>query len=92
MSPYSGLVDMAEKAGLLVKEGNKLLYKGSAKEYKYFRKAWEGNEDGCLDAVMADYGTPKVGGEPSPESTTESVVDKPVEKTVAKNTKPTTSE
>ena len=92
MSPYSGLVDMAEKAGLLVKEGNKLLYKGSAKEYKYFRKAWEGNEDGCLDAVMADYGTPKVGGEPSPEPTTESVVDKPVEKTVAKNTKPTTSE
>lgn len=92
MNPYSGLVDMAEKAGLLVKEGNKLLYKGSAKEYKYFRKAWEGNEDGCLDAVMADYGKPKVGGEPSPEASAEPVVDKPVEKTATKSSVKATSE
>ena len=88
MSPYSGLVDMAEKAGLLVKEGNKLLNKGVTKEYKYFRKAWESNEDGCLDAVMTDYGKPKTGGEPSPEP----VVDKPVEKTVAKSSTTITSE
>ena len=58
MSPYSGLVDMAEKAGLLVKDGNRLRFgeADSANEIKQFRKAWELNEDGCLDKVMASYG------------------------------------
>ena len=54
MNPYSGLVDMAEKAGLLVKDGNRLRF-GDAEDpnaIKQFRKAWESNEDGCLDKVM----------------------------------------
>jgi len=58
MSPYSGLVDMAEKAGLLVKDGNRLRFgeADSANEIKMFRKAWELNEGGCLDTIMATYG------------------------------------
>jgi len=58
MSPYSGLVDMAEKAGLLVKDGNRLRFgeADSENEIKQFRKAWELNENGCLDKVMASYG------------------------------------
>jgi len=58
MSPYSGLVDMAEKAGLLVKDGNRLRFgeADSANEIKMFRKAWELNEEGCLDTIMATYG------------------------------------
>ena len=54
MNPYSGLVDMAEKAGLLVKDGNRLRF-GDAEDpnaIKQFRKAWESNEEGCLDKVM----------------------------------------
>jgi len=58
MSPYSGLVDMAEKAGLLVKDGNRLRFgeADSANEIKMFRKAWELNESGSLDKIMATYG------------------------------------
>ena len=57
MSPYSGLVDLAEKAGLLVKDGNRLRF-GDAEDkdaIKQFRKAWELNEDGCLDKLMVAY-------------------------------------
>jgi len=56
MSPYSGLVDLAEKKGLLKKDGNRLAFTTSDGEIiKQFRKAWELNEDGCLDRVMADF-------------------------------------
>jgi len=56
MSPYSGLVDLAEKKGLLKKDGNRLAFTTSDGEIiKQFRKAWESNEDGCLDRVMADF-------------------------------------
>ena len=56
MSPYSGLVDLAEKKGLLKKDGNRLAFTTSDGEIiKQFRKAWEANEDGCLDRVMADF-------------------------------------
>jgi len=48
MSPYSGLVDIFESKGLLVKDGNSLRYK----DIKKFRKAWDKNEDGCLDTIM----------------------------------------
>jgi recombination protein RecA len=55
MNPYSGLVDLAEGKGLLAKDGNRLAYKAlDGTEFKLFRKAWESNEDGCLDAVMKD--------------------------------------
>jgi RecA/RadA recombinase len=56
MNPYSGLVDMMEGKGLLSKEGNSLKITLSDGEIiKQFRKAWERNENGSLDKVMADY-------------------------------------
>lgn len=56
MNPYSGLTDLAEKKGLLKKDGNRLAFTTSDGEIiKYFRKGWESNEDGCLDKVMADF-------------------------------------
>jgi len=55
MNPYSGLVDLAEAKGLLKKEGNSLVYTTSDGEIiKQFRKAWERNDNGGLDAIMAD--------------------------------------
>jgi RecA/RadA recombinase len=57
MNPYSGMVDLAEKRGLLKKEGNSLVFTTSDGEIiKQFRKKWESNEDGCLDKIMADFG------------------------------------
>jgi recombination protein RecA len=56
MNPYSGLTDLAEKKGLLKKDGNRLMFVTSDGEIiKQFRKAWENNEDGCLDRVMLDF-------------------------------------
>ena len=56
MNPYSGLVDLFEKTGLLKKEGNRLTYTTLEGEIlKFFRKGWESNEDGCLDTVMSEY-------------------------------------
>jgi hypothetical protein len=55
MNPYSGLVDMIESKGLLAKDGNSLKYElADGTVIKQFRKAWERNEDGSLDKVMAD--------------------------------------
>ena len=60
MNPYSGLVDLFEKSGLLKKEGNRLTYIAEdGTEIKQFRKPWEANENGCLDLVMAQYSTVK---------------------------------
>ena len=56
MSPYSGLLDMIEKAELVKKEGNSLVYTTLEGEIiKKFRKGWEANTDGCLDIVMSEY-------------------------------------
>jgi RecA/RadA recombinase len=56
MNPYSGLVDLAEKRGLLKKDGNRLAFTTLDGEViKQFRKAWESNEDGCLDRVMQEF-------------------------------------
>jgi len=56
MNPYSGLVDLFEGKGLLAKEGNSLKYTLSdGTVIKQFRKAWERNDDGSLDKVMADF-------------------------------------
>jgi RecA/RadA recombinase len=58
MSPYSGLVDLAEAKGLLKKEGNSLVYVTPDGEIiKQFRKAWERNEKSGLDVIMANYNT-----------------------------------
>ena len=60
MNPYSGMVDLAEKRGLLKKEGNSLVFVTSDVEIiKQFRKKWEANEGGCLDKVMADFNNQK---------------------------------
>ena len=56
MSPYSGLVDLIEKAGMLSKEGNSLVYtKLDGTIIKKFRKGWERNDDTCLDIVMNEF-------------------------------------
>jgi RecA/RadA recombinase len=60
MNPYSGMVDMAEKRGLLKKEGNSLAFVTSDGEIiKQFRKKWEANEGGCLDKLMLDFNNQK---------------------------------
>ena len=56
MNPYSGMLDMAESMGLVRKEGNSLVYdKLDGTIIKKFRKAWEANDDGCLDTIMAEF-------------------------------------
>jgi len=55
MNPYSGLVDLFEKKGMLVKDGNRLKYVSSTgEEIKEYRKAWEAGGD-LLDKVMKDF-------------------------------------
>ena len=61
MNPYSGLVDLFEKDGILTKQGNRLKYiTQDGTEILQFRKPWEANADGCLDTVMAEYAEVKV--------------------------------
>ena len=56
MNPYSGMLDMAESMGLVSKEGNSLVYtKLDGTIIKKFRKAWEANDDGCLDTIMEEF-------------------------------------
>ena len=53
MDPYSGLVDLFEKKGILTKQGNKLAYTGSDKKtISEFRKNWSGDK---LDIIMKDF-------------------------------------
>jgi len=71
MSPYSGLVDLVEKKEMLKREGNSLVFTTSEGEViKKFRKAWEKNDDSCLDKVMADFGNQKAEVS-TPEETTD---------------------
>ena len=52
MNPYSGLVDLFEKQGILVKDGNRLKYTDpNGVEHKEYRKNWDG---AMLDLVMKD--------------------------------------
>ena len=56
MNPYSGLVDLAESVDLLKKSGNRLSFiKADGGEIIQFRKAWERNENGCLDELMLEF-------------------------------------
>ena len=53
MNPYSGLVELFEKKGLLVKQGNRLKYIDLAgEEHLHYRKQWVGS---TLDMVMDQY-------------------------------------
>ena len=52
MDPYSGLLDLFEKKGLLVKQGNRLKYTtASGEEMLEFRKGWTGDK---LERIMQD--------------------------------------
>jgi hypothetical protein len=52
MNPYSGLLEMFEKNGVVVKDGNKLKYISHAgEEIKEFRKQWTPER---LQVVMDD--------------------------------------
>ena len=55
MSPYSGLLEMFESQGMLVKDGNKLSYTSpvTGEIIKEFRKGWT---DEKLDIVMQEFG------------------------------------
>lgn len=56
MSPYSGLVDLCESKGILVKDGNRLKYVSKdGTELKMYRKEWERNEEGGLDKIMLEF-------------------------------------
>ena len=58
MDPYSGLVELFEKSGLLIKEGNKLKFIDiEGKEYKYYRKEYVHNTNNILDLIMEQYST-----------------------------------
>jgi RecA/RadA recombinase len=54
MNPYSGMVDMLEKQGILVQQGNRLKYVDPAtgEETLLYRKEWK---DDKLDMIMANY-------------------------------------
>jgi len=54
MNPYSGLVDMFEKAGLLKQEGNRLKWidPETGEEFKFYRKEWK---DDKLDMIMKKF-------------------------------------
>jgi len=53
MNPYSGLLELMEKKGLIVQQGNRLKYIDSTgEEHLEYRKRWTGE---MLDMVMEDF-------------------------------------
>ena len=61
MSPYSGLVELCEKKGIFVKDGNRLKYIDRfGKEHKHYRKDWTGEN---LDLVMAEWATENINSQ-----------------------------
>jgi len=53
MDPYSGLVDLFEKKGILQKDGNRLKYVDvNGEEHKEYRKAWTGEK---LDMIIDQF-------------------------------------
>ena len=76
MDPYSGLIDLFEKANLLKKSGNRLQYIAKdGTEHIEFRKNWTGEK---LDVIMKDVasGSVEISSE---EETTEKVVEETTE-------------
>ena len=66
MDPYSGLVDLFEKQGVIVQSGNRLKYIDSkGKEHLEYRKDWDGDK---LTMIMNDYLNVK---QPEPEEESE---------------------
>src|SRR6056300_1423987 len=53
MNPYSGLLELFEAKGVIVKQGNRLKYETiEGEELLEYRKKWDGE---LLDKVMSDY-------------------------------------
>ena len=53
MDPYSGLVDLCEKKGILNQQGNRLKYiNAKGEEMLEYRKAWTGDK---LDMIMQEW-------------------------------------
>jgi RecA/RadA recombinase len=68
MDPYSGLIDMFEAKGILIKDGNKLKYNDSeGNEHKYFRS---GITNDLLDLIMLEWDENKL-----PNIPTENITD-----------------
>ena len=58
MDPYSGLVDLFEKKGLLKQQGNRLKYVDSSnEEHLHYRKDWTGEK---LEIIMSDFNNLKI--------------------------------
>jgi hypothetical protein len=72
MSPYSGLVDLMEKEGLLKQEGNRLKYidPETGEEFKFYRKEWK---DDKLDMIMEKFHIKPINNISVPEENTEHV-------------------
>jgi len=73
MNPYSGLVDLFEKKGILTKDGNRLKYVDSkGQEIKEYRKVWESGGE-LLDNVMKNFNNLITTDESETKETTEAV-------------------
>ena len=72
MNPYSGLVDLCEKAGLLVQSGNRLAWVDpeTGEEFKFYRKEWK---DDKLDMLMSKFHIKPLTTTTIPEETDENV-------------------
>lgn len=57
MNPFSGLVDLFEKKGILKKDGNRLKYVATTgtEEIKMYRKEWESNTNDALLRAMNEF-------------------------------------
>lgn len=56
MSPHSGFFDLIEKKKMVTKDGNRYCYTDlNGEVHKYFRKAWNKNENGIMDLVMKEF-------------------------------------
>ena len=75
MNPYSGLLELFEAKGVIVKQGNRLAYTTlDGKELLEYRKNWNGD---LLDKVMSDYLVKEAAQVNTPDEVTENeeVVD-----------------
>jgi RecA/RadA recombinase len=69
MDPYSGLIDLFEKKGVLVKDSTKMKYVDkSGREHKYFRSAIP---DELLDLIMEEWDETRVTEIPESSGDTE---------------------
>ena len=72
MNPYSGMVDLCEKEGLLKQEGNRLKWVDpeTGEEFKFYRKEWK---DDKLDMIMEKFHIKTVNNVSIPEENPENV-------------------